>query len=187
MSSYACPCCGKGPFGSLRAVTGHANWCRKRTPEFATRRMLSMRADLLRVARMKNVPEGYGPSQLAYRDHGRYSEKLIIGWFTGYTKAGNPCGNWRTALAKLGFKLYGDYYHASPDRVAADLRRVALMIGRPGWIPPRNVYLKLGRWDPCTVYHHMRVKTWGEVAERLALKRNRPFPSPSENERDEAA
>jgi hypothetical protein len=134
-----------------------------------------MRLDLVKVARMQGVPDGYAPSALFYRKHGLFSEKVVIGWFFSYTAAGNPRGNWRQAVAKLGFKMYGDHYHGNLMRVAADVRRVALEIGRPLHVPPRSVYKRLGRWDPNTVYHHLGVETWTQVAAKLNLKPNNKF------------
>lgn len=171
-----CDVCGKGPFKSLRAVTGHRNWCAKHhDPLYNTRRLMALRADLVRVARDVGTPEGYGPPQLAYRRNGRFSEKCVMGWIGGYLPNGNPRLSWRKALGSLHLKVWGDLYHTNRERLSADLRRVALAIGRPHHIPSVAAYRKLGRWDPCTALSHFRVTTWGQVADALELKRNRKF------------
>lgn len=182
-----CDLCGKGPFRSLRAVTGHRNWCLKhKDPTYNTRRLLALRGDLVRIAREAGVPEGYGPPQLAYRRHGRFSEKCVMGWLGGYLPNGNPRLSWRRALAALHLKTWGDLYHTNRDRLAVDIRRVALAIGRPHHMPPRARYRGLGRWDPTAVFHHFGVRNWNEVAAELGLQRNRPWGATPHKNREAA-
>ena len=149
-------------------------------------RLMAMRRDLVRVARMAGAPEGYAPAILAYREHGRYLDKTILGSIGGYWDDGNPKLTWREAMDMLSLKVYGDHYHTNRRRVVLDVRRVAHEIGKPDHVPPRDTYRERGQWDPVTVMRHLETDTWAGVADALYLRRNKNFPGNREPESEAA-
>jgi hypothetical protein len=67
--------------------------------------------------------------------------------------------------------MAGDLRFATREDVVADVRRVASLLPRPGYMPPIGLYRKHGRYCRKTVLKRLDVSGWREAGEALNLKR----------------
>lgn len=138
-----------------------------------TERLVAMRADLIRVARLTNQPDGVAPSCEKYRKLGSWTDVRVRGAFLGYrrTKNGsvNPRDTWTQAMHKFGLKTVRETQTTTTAKVAADVRRVAMLAGKPGMMPTMADIRRFGRYQEKTVMLYLRVTNWVEAADYLQL------------------
>lgn len=115
------------------------------TPEQKRAHLLvSLRADLVRVARLTGRPEGEAPSIEDYRVHGTYSENYVSKKLTGRR-------GWRKAMNVAGLACPFDTRICSERDALDDLRQVAQRLGRPTMMPTPDEYQAHGRYSEHTI------------------------------------
>lgn len=142
-----------------------------RLHELRRRRGHQMRQDLLRVARRVEMPEDYAPPLLVYQKHGRFTVCEIRTHTAGTIikgKSRNPVAHWCESVRALGLKPAKGHRFPKTSQVIADIRRVALKVGRPSRMPTLREYARHGKYSDTTIRNKLG-KRWGEVARAVCL------------------
>lgn len=135
--------------------------------------IMAIRLDLLRVARETGKPDGVAPQLHDYEKLGRFSVSRTLSAFAGYRQVTTyymPVDTWSVAMRKFGFKPAGYWRNATERDLLKDLRRVALMLGRPLEMPPSDVYNALGNYAHTTVRGRFPGMGWPEIGDRAGLQ-----------------
>jgi hypothetical protein len=133
------------------------------SPEHRRRhRMLMVRADLQRVARLCGLPDGEAPTYAQYHQHGRYpvsrAEKIA------------GAESWSPAMRRYGLGTARQWRKIPAKELVADLRRVAMRVGRPQYMPSRKEYRAQGQWGPDVVELRLSEgSSWRECAAMAGL------------------
>lgn len=138
-----------------------------------------LRADLVRVARECGRPDGVSPSEEEYRRHGRFSPYAVMMTASEGRRRlvggqARPRLTWAQSVKRLGVPspetLRRNY--VTPEKIIADLRRLARQRGEPGRVPSRGYYEKHGRFAGSGVIR--KFGSWRAAAEAAGLtSRNR--------------
>lgn len=127
--------------------------------------LIALRQDLVRVARLCDVPEGHAPSVVQYKKHGRHSIYRVE----------KMCGlvRWTQAVARLGLEETPSRKRLPKDAVREDLLRVAALEGRRGKMPRTSTYRKIGRYSELGVLAALTppdCRYWWRAAEEVGLE-----------------
>lgn len=135
-------------------------------------KLVALRSDLVRVARMTHGMEGVAPSLASYIRHGRWSHNKIRGAVGGYRQGSGspPRLSWTEAVPHYGLEPCRDALIPSDRTVLADLRRVAMAVGRPRRMPTAEEYLAHGRHGTSLVQR--RFGGWNLAALEAGLEPN---------------
>lgn len=166
---------GDRPRAKLAAMEKAAELARAKPTHRTTDVLIAMRNDLARVGKLQGLPDGVAPSRAFYGTNGRFGQHNIRSAFKGWrgnvnTKGGNPADQWGRAIERFGFKTITATQMPTYALCAADVRRVALGLNRPGIMPSVAAYRKLGAYTDETVRKHLRAKRWEDVARVLHLE-----------------
>jgi hypothetical protein len=147
---------------------------RKRRTYRTAGEIMAIRADLEQVARKLNLPKGVAPKAWDYRKHGRYNitrvQSAFVGWKSSKTKKSKrPAESWTSAMKRYGFTPAGYRRNVGTSTLFADLRRVAMLLGKPGELPGANTYDRLGKWSSTCLRNRYPGRTWPEIGDEAGL------------------
>lgn len=137
--------------------------------------LVAIRADLNRVARETDTPEGFAPSLVDYRERGRFGEVKVRAVVGGWTvERGRLAARltWSEAMERLGLTPYHKAQEVSDDELIRDLRRVGLLCGRePNELCGVEEYRAHGRYSYMTVLRRFASDgSWWTVARYLGMQ-----------------